>query len=149
MQIRKNRSAFLFLVFILFGIYCFVLGDSGILERVKLSESKDKIKENISRLARENDRLKKEYSVISNSRTNQDFYKKEASKSGYIAPGEKYLFLKSSSNGEANKVNIKTTDNNDKYTVDISHLRILWIFASVMIMLLYFWKRNKEKEDAV
>ncbi len=151
MQIRKNRSALLLLVFVLFGIYCFVLGDSGILERIKLTERKDKVRENISRLVRENDKLKKDHSVISNSRTNRSFYKNEASKSGYIAPGEKYLFFKNTGeyNVKENGININAANDNKKYTVEISHLRILWIFASIMVMLLYFWKRNKEKEDAV
>lgn len=144
---KRNRSKLLILIFILLGIYFFILGDSGILERMKLIQGNKELKKSISGLVQERDKLQKQYSIISNNQTNRNFYKEEASKSGYIAPGEKYIFFKSS--GEKEKISTevsKKKDKYDKYSVELSHLRILWAVASIMIILLYFGKRRKEKE---
>ena len=145
MPIKKYRSGLLVIVFILFGIYCFVLGDSGILERMKLVKAREEIEKNISILQRDNNTLQKQYSIVSNNKTNSNFYKREASKQGFIAEGEKYIFFKKQENQETSKPKVKTKE--DKYKVELSHLRILWAVASIMIILLYFGKRSGEKKE--
>lgn len=144
MQIRKNRSGILLLVFILFSIYCFIFGDSGILERNQLLKSKNEIKNNIAELNKENSSLQKEYSVISNSQTNNNFFKKEASKSGFIKSGEKYIFFKNGDKSE--KIKKEVFNKEEKYPVQISHLRILWIVISIIVTLMYFWKKSRENK---
>jgi hypothetical protein len=146
LQIRKNRSAILILIYILVGIYFFLLGENGILERMKLAKNREKITSNISGLARENQKLQKEYSIISNDKTNRNFYKEEASKSGYIAGKEKYIFFKNTGNtGSLEIVNIKE----DTYPIPVSQMRIIWIVSSIIIVSLYIWRKNYErkKED--
>lgn len=145
MQIRKNRSGILLLIFILFSIYCFVFGDNGILERNQLVKSKNEIENNIAGLSKENSNLQNEFSVISNGQTNGNFYKKEASKSGFIKDGEKYIFFKNS--GKSEKIKTEASNKEDKYPVEMSHLRILWIVISIIVTLFYFWNRNRENKS--
>ena len=144
LKIKKYRSGILVIIYILFGIYAFILSDNGILERIKLIQGKKAIIENIARLERENKNLQNEYSVISNKDTNSGFYKEEASKSGYIKPGEKYIFYKGIEESEPSEKIVK--EKKEKYPVKLSHLRILWGVSSIMIILLYFAKRRREKE---
>ncbi len=131
------------MVFVLFSIYCFVFGDNGILERNQLVKSKNEIKNNIAELTKENNNLQNEHAIVSNNRTNGEFYRKEASKSGFIAGNEKYIFFKS---GKNEKIKNGPIDKEDKYPVNISHLRILWIVISVIITLFYFWHKNRERK---
>jgi hypothetical protein len=120
-----------------------VFGDNGILERNQLIKAKDEIKNNIAELTKENSNLQKEYSVVSNNKTNGNFYKKEASRSGFIAGNEKYIFFK---NGRSGKIKSEAMSKENNYPVEISHLRILWIVISVIITLFYFWHKNKENK---
>jgi len=122
-----------------------VLGDNGILERMRLGQAKDEIKNSIARLTRENNNLQKEHTVISNNQTNSSFYKEEAAKSGYISKGEKYIFFKGTEKKE--RPYIESDFKEDNYPVKIGHLRILWIIITILILSLYFWKKNKEKNN--
>lgn len=122
-----------------------MLGDNGILERMRLGQAKDEIKNSIARLTRENNNLQKEHTVISNNQTNSSFYKEEAAKSGYISKGEKYIFFKGTEKKE--RPYIESDFKEDNYPVKIGHLRILWIIISILILSLYFWKKNKEKNN--
>jgi hypothetical protein len=94
-------------------------------------------------LTKENSNLQKEHSIVSNNQTNGNFYKKEASKSGFITGNEKYIFFR---NGKSEKVKNEAMSKEDKYPVDMSHLRILWIVVSVIITLFYFWHRSRERK---
>ena len=122
-----------------------MLGDNGILERMRLGQAKDEIKNSIARLTRENNNLQKEHTVISNNQTNSSFYKEEAAKSGYISKGEKYIFFKGTEKKE--RPYIESDFKEDNYPVKIGHLRILWIIITILILSLYFWKKNKEKNN--
>jgi hypothetical protein len=142
LQIRKNRSAILILAYLLIGGYFFLLGDSGLFERSKLIRSREKLNSNISALSMENQKLQKEYSIISNDRSNKTFYKEEASRSGYIANKEKYIFFKSAGNKDSADIAPVVAD---KYNVQISHLRIIWFVSSIIILSLFIWKKNSER----
>ena len=76
--------------------------------------------------------------------TNSDFYKDEVSKAGYIAKEEKYLFFRNRQ--KENKINTEVIDKNDQFSIEIAHLRILWIFISIMIMFFYLSKKYKERK---
>ena len=111
---------------------------------MKLVKAREEVEKNISVLQRDNKRLQKQFSIVNNNQTNSDFYKKEASKHGFVSEGEKYIFFKNQKAGTS-KQEVKQKE--DKYKVELSHLRILWAVASIMIILLYFGRRNKEKKD--
>ena len=72
---------------------------------------------------------------------NGDLTKEEAVKTGYIYEGEKLLFFKEGE--EYRKLSNGIKDNNEKYPVDLEHLRILWVVISFIIVLFYISKRNK------
>lgn len=145
MLIKKYRSSILIILYVLISIYFFVLGDNGILERMRLVQAKDEIKTSIARLTQENNKLQKENTIISNNQTNSSFYKEEASKSGYISKGEKYIFFKGTEKKE--RPYTESDFKEENYPVKIGHLRILWIIISIFILSLYFWKKNKEKNN--
>ena len=145
MLFKKYRSGLLIIVSIAFGVYCFVLGDNGVLERLKLIKSKQQISQNIANLQSENEALQNEYSIISKNDTNTEVYKNEASGSGYIDPDEKYIFFKNEKKEEVFKPVKQEAEN---YPVKLSHLRILWGVASIMIILLYLARKKRAVENA-
>ncbi len=138
---QKNRYSFFILIFVLFAIYLFVFGDSGILERRRLGKDKEELTSRINNLEEENNILQNKYKRYKDG----EFYKEEAGKSGYINSGEKLLFFKGGE--QEKKKSIVKDDADEKYTVDVAHLRILWIVVSVMFMLIYFVVRSKAKKE--
>lgn len=143
MAIQRNRSSLLLLLFVLFGIYSFIFGDSGLLERLEIHEEQKRVASRINNLNKENKLLSDEYNDIIDDNTKDDFFKKEAANSGYIENDDKHLFFKGSIEKEKRADN---TGKKDEYTVDISQLRILWLVASVMIILIYFGRKKVSEE---
>lgn len=136
---NKGRFSLLIMLFILFGIYCFIFGESGWLERMKLIKSKEQINERINRLEDENRELTELYKRYESGSS----LKEEAVKAGYINEGEKLLFFKGIE-VEVKKSNNRL-DKNEGYNIDIDHFRILWIVISTMAILFYFSRRSREK----
>lgn len=112
---------------------------------MKLLKAKEDVQNNISVLQKDNERLQKQYSIISDSRGNSIFYKKEASGQGYITEGEKYIFFKNKNNQVTAKRVVE--QKKEKYKVELFHLRILWAAVSIMIILLYFGKKSKGRRE--
>ena len=137
---QNNRYSFPLLLFILFGIYCFVFGESGILERMRLQKDKEQLNSRIESLKKEGVNLRSVYKGYQKG----DYNKKEAAKAGYIDIGGKTLFFKG--RVEDKEKEIEQSDVLKKYTVDAAHLRILWLVVSVMIILIYYARRSRYKE---
>ncbi len=141
MEIRGNRYSFFLLFFVLFAVYCFIFGDSGILERRRLDDDKKILDQRIDNLKDENAGLDDLYQRYKKG----EFKKEEAVKAGYIEKGEKLVFFK---NEEKERQGPKEkTVKDDGFDVDLSHLRILWVVISVMILLIYYVVRSKYKEE--
>lgn len=140
LEIQTNRISLFILTFILFTIYCFVFGDSGILERRRLKNEKVNLENKIENLRKENARLKN----LSERYRAGEFLKEEANRSGYIAPGEKVLFFNKKEDFGDEKTKKIQDVKDDGLILDVENLRILWIVFSIMILLIYFLAINKE-----
>lgn len=137
---QRNRYSLLLLLFVLFGIYSFIFGDSGLLERLRIHDEQERVTERIHNLNRENKLLSDEYRDILDNNTRNSVLKKEAARSGYIENDDRLLFFKRSTAEEKKSEN--NPEKKEEFSVDITHLRILWLVASVMIILIYFGRKN-------
>ena len=127
-------------MFALFAVYCFIFGESGILERQRLADDRVDLENRIKKLEKDNTDL----SNLHERYKNGEFLKDEAAKSGYINEGEKFLFFKKASGKSAEIPASKLQD--EKFSVNTAHLRILWVVISLMILLIYFIIRSKYKK---
>lgn len=141
MRSESKKISLILLGAFFFAIYCFVFGQSGIIERTRLEREKEALSREIRNLERENRRLEAVYAEYSSERMKAY----ECEKAGYISSGEKVLFftgLKKPSNdgafsGMNNKLNIDT-------------LRVIWISLSVIIIGVYFGVLLiKKKNEAI
>ena len=137
---KRGFSLFL-IVYILFGVYCFILGDSGWLQRKNLIKEKKQILKQISVLEEENKELKDLYERYKN----EELIKEEAVKAGYIENGDKLLFIKDTRS--KTNIAVRTTKKKEGFAIDVEHLRIFWVVISVMVIIFFFIKRNKQKEE--
>ena len=138
----KNRSSLLVLLFVLSGIYFFVFGESGFLERMHLADEQKRMSNSLGSLEAENSELRDEYDDVMSKDGDKSY--QEAVKSGFISKGKKYLFFKGGDD-EKEISSVRSPDETD-YSVEAAHLRILWIVASIMILLFYFGRRSRIKE---
>jgi hypothetical protein len=147
---ESNKAGLIILISVLFGIYCFVFGQSGILERMHLHTIKDKIDSQIERLESENDALFSTYLQYKKGK----YLKQESELSGFIAEGEKVIIFKSSvksqnkRDGESQQSLLTSIENEQTQT---SQLRILWIILSFIVIFLYVIKNQSkvEKQEEV
>lgn len=143
MRSESKKISLILLGAFFFSIYCFVFGQSGIIERTRLEREKEALSREIRNLERENRRLETVYAEYSSERMKVS----ECEKAGYISSGEKILFftgMKKSSaagafSGMKNKINIDT-------------LRVIWISLSIVIIGVYcgvilFKKKNEAITD--
>ncbi len=135
-----NKGFFLLLV-LLAGIYIFVFGESGILERRRLSAEKSYLEGINSYLAGENAFLR---DILENHK--DEISEAESRNHFYISNGEKLIAFENASK--------KNTDV-PKYVRDrekvefIKNLRIVWFVVSVISLLFYFMKIKKEDSDVL
>jgi cell division protein FtsB len=137
----KNRYSIIILLFALFAVYCFVFGESGILERQRLAGDRVDLENRIKKLEKENAAL-----ADQTERTKKgEFLKDEAVKSGYINEGEKVLFFRKAA-GKSEEIPASKL-HDEKFSVNTAHLRILWVVISLMILLIYYIIRSKYKKE--
>lgn len=134
----KNKISFLVLIAVLVSIYCFVFGESGILERFGIENKSNIVEKRIHKLKFENSLLLKSLKEYREGKiSKEDFVR-----SGYADNDEKIIFF----HGTESQHN-HITDNDREHApsaiIDTRHLRILWIVVSSMILVLFYIKIKK------
>ena len=125
---------------LLSGVYFFVLGDSGIIERFRLMDEKTTVKERILKRDTLNESLK---SLLNKYRkgeyTSDDFLK-----AGYLAPDEKAVFLKNIPTVNKTK---EPFEMSGRVYVELQHLRILWTIVSLAIVILLLLREKNRMPE--
>ncbi len=134
---HKSKFSLFVLLFVLFGIYCFVFGESGVLERMRLKSERKELVEQIHVLQRENKNLRQ----LLRRHEKGEFIREEAQRAGFIKPGEKAVFIE----GVDLPEKVADTQEESAYGVKLEYLRIFWIVLSSLIVLMYLFVR-KERE---
>lgn len=134
---QRSKFNLIILAGILFGIYCFIFGDSGLIARIRLQEKNKILQSTINNLRGEHSRL----NDVLKRHSRGEFIKDEAAKSGYIQDGAKMLFLRG---GEREKsIRLEENGAGGINRIELSHLKILWIVVSVMIIMFYIIRRKR------
>ncbi len=139
-----NRGTLLIAIAILVGVYCFLLSDSGIVERYRLTQEKRAVSERISRLEQKNRHLQQLYERYRNGfYTPEDFLK-----TGFLGPDEKAILIKNI-NGEGTETAYQI-ETERGFDVELRYMRIFWIIISAVIIgIIILRGHSKGTIDAV
>jgi len=128
---KKHGLKTFVLFFILFGVYLFVFGESGVLERIKLNKKAVELEKKISILNNKNRQL----SDLNKKYRGNNFPEKDLLESGFVVKNGQLIFIR----GLENKEIIEPeSSSNGIDTIEVSHLRVIWLIVSSLILLLYF-----------
>ncbi len=141
MEKQQNKFSLFIILAILFSIYCFIFGDSGLLERMSLKEDKNYMIDRINVLKQENDGLKAGYRKLASG----DLSLEEVIKAGIIPSNTRIMFLPDRSD---EKKTTRTRGSRENAFVKLEHLRIIWILVSIMILFFYRLKTKKSHENS-
>jgi hypothetical protein len=133
--LRSNRFQLLLLGAVLFGVYCFVLGQSGLFERMRLEKERGLLAREIAFLESENVRARD----LRDRYVRGEFTQKECEDSGYIIPGDRKLFFSGGSVHEKKAGNAKESAEG----VSIERLRIGWIVFSALVVGIFLVIRRR------
>ncbi len=135
---KRNRFSTFLLIFFLFSIYIFVFSESGILERIKLNNRFDSLDKRIGVLKQENSELNKLYENYAISK----YSSLDIVRSGYTYyDGKILLFTGYGKEERAKEPLIKE----DLFSFNYSHLRIIWLIISSMIIIISFTGKTSEE----
>lgn len=137
---KKERFKAFILVFTLIGIYFFIFSESGLLERRELNKKFNTLNEKINYLRSDNNMLSNEYEKYRSGHYNDG----DLIDSGFITSNGKFLYFDDTGKDDIKKGDIIQED----FTVNVEHLRIIWILISIVILFYYFLK-NKKTEEAI
>jgi hypothetical protein len=138
--LAKDKISLIILVAVLVSIYCFVFGESGVLERYGIEKKHDIIEKRINKLKFENLLLLKSL----NEYKEGIISKEDFVRSGYAGSGEKIIFF----HGSVSPRNMQADSGRESAPsamVDTQHLRILWIIVSILVIVLFYIKIRKNQ----
>lgn len=141
MQMGRNFKTFM-LIYVLAGIYVFIFGGSGILERITLSKKQEALLSRIEKLEGDKKALESKLEQYAAGQlTNDDFLN-----AGYVPPEKRVLMLKGLDKADSGGI---LTDNRMEQTTGLwmTHLRVLWGVVALLIILFYFSRKKKEADD--
>lgn len=135
MLLKSNRFQLVLLGAVLFGVYCFVLGQSGLFERMRLVKERDSLAREIAFLESENVRARD----LRDRYARGEFTHKECEDAGYILPGDRKIFFSGKTVQEitAGKAKEKAEG------VSIDRLRIGWIVFSALVIGIFLVIRRQ------
>lgn len=138
---RQNSFTAILLIFFLSGVYLFIFGESGILERISLEHKQVSLMQRILELKNEQAELQEKLTRY------QDGYRPESdiTDAGLISPGNKILNVEIKSDNTCVEEKKITKDNS--FEISRLHFRIIWIIVSAVILILFFTKRMMPKEQ--
>ena len=135
-MLKKRQIGAFIIAFALMAVYIFVLGESGLLERMTLSQKKEFLLERIAFLKEYNHKLEAE--IHSNKGLSTDDFLN----AGFVPQGGKVVVLKGlKEGGEASPL----LDENTEHTgFRMSYLRGIYCMLSLLALLFYFsyWGRS-------
>jgi hypothetical protein len=140
---ENNKLSLFLLGTVLFGIYCFVFGQSGILERMRLEKEKESLVLEISYLERENGRLESLY----NEYAKGSMTASECESAGFIIKGSRVLFFKDK-NLRSNNHPTVLGSANPETAFSIEHFRIGWICISILIVSGFYLVQRMNRRNA-
>lgn len=138
----KNRDNLILvgIFFFLTGVYIFVFSESGVLERIKFDEKRSEIISRIESLKEDNRKLEAASGGSGSDRISDE----DLARYGYIKKGSKLIFNKISPERTAEK--FPSGGDDERGGIEISHLRIIWIVISSLIVLLLIGSRYKKRD---
>jgi cell division protein FtsB len=140
MRKRHNFKTFI-LIYIFAGVYVFVFGGSGILERMTLAGKRAELLTRIDKLRSDNKKLETKLSEYAGGQiTEADFLD-----AGFIAPGRRALTLKGLSGARENLLTDERAPEESGFRM--THLRVLWGVAAALTLLFYFSRKKKDADD--
>lgn len=139
-MVNRNRFRIILLIFILFSVYTFIFSESGLLERMRLNSRYLELQQNLSSLKKSNDEL----GELCARYRGGDYSEADIINSGLIYSGSKVVVF---NENYSSKSPISDELNND-FELDPSHLRIIWIIISLMI-LIYYVNRIRNRDEAL
>lgn len=134
----KNKIVLLSLIAVLVCIYCFVFGESGVLERYVIENKSETVERRIKKLKFENELLLKSLIEYKDGRVSKEDY----IRSGYADIGEKIIFFHRSASDNTIKSETER-ESVPSVRIDTKHLRIMWIVISSLVLVLFYIKIRK------
>ncbi len=137
----KSSVSLVILLGVLFSIYCFIFGESGVLERIALQKVGYAAGKRINSLRSEEAALQATLKDYREGRiSGEDLFK-----TGFIPEGGRAVFFKGISR-ETGPAGIAEGDQHGSI-VDIKYLRILWGVISVVSIVVFVIRIRRQKAE--
>ncbi|MCL1911824.1 MAG: hypothetical protein FWG13_06435 [Leptospirales bacterium] len=134
-MLKKRQFSAFIIIFALVSVYVFVLGESGLLERMALYQKKEFLLERVDFLKEYNQKLEEEI------RSNKSVSSADFLNAGFIPQGGKVVVLK----GLEESVRAPVLEESYRYGgIRMSYLRGTYCVLSLLALLFYFsyWGRG-------
>ncbi len=137
----KSSVSLVILLGVLFSVYCFIFGESGVLERIALQKVGYTAGKRINNLRSEEVALQTALKDYREGRISRE----DLFKTGFVPEGGRAVFFKGLSRESGPDGIIEAGQN--RSIVDIKHLRILWVVISVMSVVVLVMRLRRQKAE--